>query len=211
MSILKLPFTSVLPQQIAPGTPTVMHTLPSGAPVALSVTLPYTPSVVFGGVGWMFTLPVGAGGGVGVGAGTGVGRGVGTGVGRGVGGCVGSGVGAWVGSGVGAVVGCVPALSVGTVVAAGVAAVVGTAVVFARPSGDGLLSMTVAGWMHPTKVPSANTTAPMSARLRAIKNELPFLNKTRRPANCIEGAARPGQARDGDTELIVHIRASYSL
>src|SRR5438094_270436 len=203
MSILKLPFTSVLPQQIAPGTPTVMHTLPSGAPVALSVTLPYTPSVVFGGVGWMFTLPVGAGGGVGVGAGTGVGRGVGTGVGRGVGG--------WVGSGVGAVVGCVPALSVGTVVAAGVAAVVGTAVVFARPSGDGLLSMTVAGWMHPTKVPSANTTAPMSARLRAIKNELPFLNKTRRPANCIEGAARPGQARDGDTELIVHIRASYSI
>src|SRR5438094_8624993 len=163
----------------------------------------------------MFTLPVGAGAGVGVGAGgavgTGVGRGVGTGVGRGVGGCVGSGVGAWVGSGVGAVVGCVPALSVGTVVAAGVAAVVGTAVVFARPSGDGLLSMTVAGWMHPTKVPSANRTAPMSARLGAIKNELPFLNKTRRPANCIEGALRPGAPRDGDTELIVHIRASYSI
>ena len=213
MSILKLPFTSVLPQQIAPGTPTVMHTLPSGAPVALSVTLPYTPSVVFGGVGWMFTLPVGAGGGVGVGAGvgTGVGRGVGTGVGRGVGGCVGSAVGSWVGAVVGLSAGAVVCAVVGAVVAAGVAAVVGTAVVFARPSGDGLLSMTVAGWMHPTRVLSANTTAPMSARLGAIKNELPFLNKTRRPANCIEGAARPGQARDGDTELIVHIRASYSI
>src|SRR5213596_3621534 len=133
MSILKLPFTSVLPQQIAPGTPTVMHTLPSGAPVALSVTLPYTPSVVFGGVGWMFTLPVGAGAGVGVGAGGGVGPGVG--------GCVGSGVGSWIGAVVGLSAGAVVCAVVGAVVAAGVAAVVGTAVVFARPSGDGLLSM----------------------------------------------------------------------
>src|SRR5436309_6229440 len=123
MSILKLPFTSVLPQQIAPGTPTVMHTLPSGAPVALSVTLPYTPSVVFGGVGWMFTLPVGAGGGVGVGVGvgTGVGRGVGAGVGRGVGAGVGRGVGAAVGRGVGAGVGAGAAVAGTAVGVAGAA------------------------------------------------------------------------------------------
>src|SRR5439155_6976841 len=156
----------------------------------------------------MFTLPVGAGGGVGVGAG--VGRGVGTGVGRGVGGCVGSGVGSWVGSGVGAVVGCVLALSVGAVVAAGVPAVVGTAVVFARPSGDGLLSMTVAGSMHPTRVLSANTTAPMSARLGTIKNELPFLNKNAEASELYRARCVPGEARDGDTELIVHIRARHT-
>jgi hypothetical protein len=168
---------SVFAAQMAPGMPSVTHTFPSGAPVATSVTLPYTPSVVAGGAGWIATLPVRVGAGVGVGVGcgvgTGVGRGVGTGVGRGVGGAVGSGVGAAVcGAAVGLSVGAVDGEVVGAVVAAAVALgdVVGTAVVFARPSGVGLvLSTTVAGGMHPTSVLSANTTVHTSARLRAIK------------------------------------------
>src|SRR5947209_10114879 len=97
MSIAKFPLRSERPQQIAPGMPTVMQTLPSGRPAG-SETLPYTPSTVGGGVGWMSGFPVTRG--VGTGVGRGVGTGVGTGVGRGVGCSVGCAVGSGVGDGV---------------------------------------------------------------------------------------------------------------
>jgi hypothetical protein len=110
-------------------------------------------------------------------------------VGCSVGACVGSGVAAAasVGAGVGLAVGAV----VGAVVAAFVAEDVGTAVALLRPSGDGLLSTTVAGWMQPTSVAVAKSTVPMRARLSAIKSSLPFLKRNAGTGrNCMESPPR---------------------
>lgn len=79
-------------QQSAPGIPSVTQMPGTGAPLAVSVTLPYTPiDAPGGGAGGAFPS---VGLGLGVGDGVGVGDGDGDGVGGGVACCVGALVGA---------------------------------------------------------------------------------------------------------------------